>query len=583
MSAARLVLGINAYHAEASAAILRDGELIAAAEEERFCRIKHAAGFPRQAVRYCLQEAGADPEAVDVVAVSRNPWAHLLPRAWLALRRKRSGAVQDRLANWKNILGVRAALAESLGVSPERIRAEVRFVEHHRAHMASGFYPSGWDRAVVLSLDGFGDFLSGQWGLGEGSRLNPHGEAPFPHSLGVLYTAITQFLGFSQWGDEYKVMGLASCGRPDLYREALSRLVREAPRNAYRLDLKFFRHTELPVSMSWRSGSPTLGTLFSEEMEKLLGPDRKPGQPLEPRHADIAAALQERLETVMLRLLARLWERYRLPRLCYAGGVALNCAANGKILERTPFQEVFIQPAAHDGGTSLGAALYAAHHIHRRPRRFVMVHAGWGPGVSETESLRALERSGTPHRRLEESALCRTAARALARGKIVGWFQGRMEFGPRALGHRSLLADPRDATMRDRINERIKRRESFRPFAPSVTEEAAGTYFPKGHPDRFMLFAYPADPVLRKRIPAVIHVDGTGRLQAVGREIEPLYWNLLKAFETLSGVPVLLNTSFNEQEPIVCRPEEALDCFRRNGVDALALGPFWVEPEPADA
>lgn len=575
-----VILGINAYHAEASAALIRDGQLIAAAEEERFVRIKHVAGFPTQAVRYCLAAGQIRLDEIDAIALSRNPWTHLLAKGRHALAKgPLSKGVQDRLAVLEKIRNLKSTLAQALEIDPARLKKiPLYFVEHHRAHIASSFYPSGWERAVVLSLDGFGDFLSGMWGIGEGTRLSIHGEVQFPHSLGVLYTAITQFLGFLEWGDEYKVMGLAAYGKPERYRKAMEALAKGIPSKGYRLGPSYFQHTATDVSMTWAAGAPTLGLLFSAKMEELLGARRLPGTSLEDHHADIAAALQERLEWIVLTFLEHLGARYKIPRLCYAGGVALNCVLNGKIRAYTPFKEIFIQPAAHDAGTSLGAALYVAHHMHREPRTFRMVHAAWGSEPSDTECETALKNHRLPYRRLEKGRLCEIVAQALKNGKIVGWFQGRMEFGPRALGSRSLLADPRDSKMKDRINERIKRRESFRPFAPSILLEKVPEFFPEGHPDPFMLFAYPVRKDLKDRIPAVIHADGTGRFQAVDHQVQPLYWELIKAFEALTGVPVLLNTSFNEQEPIVCRPEEAIACFERNGIDLLVLGPFLIEP-----
>jgi len=574
-----LILGINAYHAEASAALIQDGRLIAAAEEERFSRIKHVAGFPAEAIRYCLQAGGVTPGQLSGIALSRNPAAHPAVKLKAALRRGLfSAGVRDRAAALARIRSLRETLAETLGVSASTLTAPIHFIEHHQAHIASSYYPSGWEEAVVLSLDGFGDGLSGLWGIGQGNRFRIDGGAPFPHSLGVLYTAITQFLGFHAWGDEYKVMGLAPYGDPSPFRPAFRELVREDIRSGYRLAAVPFRHAEGGTSMSWAAGAPRLDLLFSKQMSERLGPPREPAAPLEKRHADIAAALQERLETVVLALLNRLAERHRIPRLCYAGGVALNCTLNGKIRGATPFRDIFIQPAAYDAGTALGAALWVAHHLKNQPRNFVMRHAAWGPGPEPAAMERALTEAKLPHRRLDPTALCRTAAEALAAGKIIGWFQGRMEFGPRALGHRSLLADPRDPGMKEKINERIKRRENFRPFAPSILAERLTDYFPQAHPDPFMLFTFEARADQAPKIPAVVHVNGTGRTQAVDQENEPLYWELLRAFEAKTGLPMLLNTSFNEQEPIVCRPEEAIACFRRNGVDALALGPFWIVP-----
>lgn len=536
------------------------------------------AGFPTEAIRFCLKAAGATPEQLDGIALSRNPRVHLLFKARRALLKgPLSSQVHSRMAVLGKTLRIKTTLAEHLGIPLGHLKAPAHFVEHHRAHIASSFYPSGWEKAVILSLDGFGDSLSGMWGVAEGPHLRVAGEVSFPHSLGILYTALTQFLGFLQWGDEYKVMGLASYGNPERYRDSMKSLVREIDRGGYQLNLRYFRHHDTDVSMTWESGPPTLGTLFADRMEDLLGPRRQPESPLDQRHADIAAALQERLETVILHLLQHLWERFRIPRLCYAGGVALNCSLNGKILRQTPFQEVFIQPAAHDAGTSLGAAFYTLHHLLRKPRCFTMRHAAWGPEATESTCHSALAEARLPFRRMDPRQLTEIAAAALANGKIIGWFEGRMEFGPRALGHRSLLADPRDPKMKERINARVKRRESFRPFAPSILAEKVPEFFPEGHPDPFMLFAYPVHPTLTSKIPAVTHVDGTCRLQGVDQVQEPLYWQLLKAFEARTGVPVLLNTSFNEQEPIVCRPEEAIACFARNEIDALALGPFWVK------
>lgn len=560
--------------------MVQDGQLIAAAEEERFARVKHIAGFPTQAIRFCISASGIDLGGLETIAVSRNPWAHVWRKIPLALRHGLfSPQIRERLSVLINAHRIRQAVAQALEVPAEQLGTPVAFVEHHRAHMASSFYPSGWEEAAVLSLDGFGDFVSGMWGVGRGNQILVEGQVYFPHSLGVLYTALTQFLGFPEWGDEYKVMGLAAYGHPERYRPAMEKLVWETSRHGYALDLEYFRHPALDVSMTWREGAPKLGTLFSDRIEELLGRARMPGEPLEDRHADIAAALQERLEAVVLPLLRHLHQRSGLQRLCYAGGVALNCVLNGKILLETGFQEVFIQPAAHDAGTSLGAALYVTHHLRGRPRRFVMRHAAWGPDVEESVCRQALEKAGLPYRRYEPQALCEVAAEALSQGKIIGWFQGRMEFGPRALGHRSLLADPRDPQMKDRINERVKRREPFRPFAPSILAEKVPDYFSRAHPDPFMLFAYPVKPDSLKRIPAVVHVDGTGRLQAVDAQVDPLYGKLLRAFGARTSIPVLLNTSFNEQEPIVCRPEEAISCFLRNGIDSLALGPFWIQRE----
>lgn len=571
------ILGLNAYHAEASAALLVDGRLVAAAEEERFVRIKHVTGFPTESVRFCIEAGGVRPEDIDIIAVAGNPWAHW-PQRLLAALRLGAGkeGFQARLARRFRMQSMRHAVAAALGVDPKRLQARCHFIEHHRAHLASSFFASGMDEAAVLSLDGLGDFVSAMWGIGRDRRLDIHGMVLFPHSLGFLYTAVTQYLGFLQWGDEYKVMGLAAHGQP-AYLTQMRELVQLVNGLQYRLNPSEFSAFHTWVPMQWDSGAPTLGLLFTDALERRLGPRRHPEEPLVCRHADIAASLQAVLEEVVLTMLRRLYERTRMPHLCLAGGIALNCVLNGKITRATPFRRVFVQPAAYDAGNALGAALYVEHQTLQCPRRFTMDHVYWGPAFSDEAIARALQAHGLLAKPLASAPLVEEVAQRLATGKIVGWFQGAMEFGPRALGHRSLLADPRDPTMKQRVNERVKRREGFRPFAPSLPREIFAEYFDEAAPDPFMVMAYPVVVAQRDRIPAVLHVDGTGRPQAVDRATNPLYWELLQAFGRKTGAPVLLNTSFNEQEPIVCRPEEAIACFLRNEIDALVLGPFLVD------
>ncbi|MBI4314025.1 MAG: carbamoyltransferase [Candidatus Omnitrophica bacterium] len=571
------ILGLNAYHAEASAALIQDGHLVAAAEEERFVRVKHVAGFPTQAVRFCLKKSGVRPHEIDAVALSSRPSAHLPQRALAAFRLglgrpEFKGRLRNRLKRSR----LPAALAEALEIGPKELKAPLLGVEHHRAHLASSFYVSGMDRAALLSLDGLGDFMSAMWGTGQGSKMSIQGSVSFPHSLGFLYTALTQYLGFLEWGDEYKVMGLAALGKP-VFLDTMRRLVYLQRDLQYRLHSKEFAFFHDWVSMQWDQGSPRMGLLFTNALEERLGPRRRPDEPVSGRHADIAASLQAVLEETVFEMLNRLWKKTRLDTLCLAGGVALNCVMNGKIPQHTPFKQVFVQPAAYDAGTALGAAYHVYHQGRRFPRSFVMRHAYWGPEFSEEEIRAALQESGLSFQRFDSQALVEETSKRLAEGKIAGWFQGAMEFGPRALGHRSLLADPRDPNMQRKINERIKRREIFRPFAPSLPREVFSAFFGEAQPDPFMVTAHPATPSGLVKIPAVLHVDGTGRPQAVDRQTNPLYWELLQAFGRRTGVPVLLNTSFNEREPIVCRPEEAIACFLRNEIDVLAIGPFLID------
>jgi carbamoyltransferase len=577
------ILGINAYHANASAAIVCDGRLIAAVEEERFNRVKYAAGFPAQAIRYCLREAGLALADIDHVGVPRNPYARLGAKIFYALRMP--SFASDRVKLLTKFTGVRGALAQTFDADAAKLAAQFHRIEHHQAHLASTFFVSPFDRAAVLSADGLGDFASTMWATGEGGRLRVEGSIAFPHSLGLYYTAVTQYLGFLKFGDEYKVMGLAAYGQPEqlsMFRE----IVQFDPRsrsNGFRLGLDYFIHHRTGPEMSWAEAdkTPTLGRLFSDEMPRRLGLARRPEEPLEQRHRNLASSLQARLEEVYLGMLKKLAESTGRKALCLAGGVAFNCVANGKIFEATPFEEVYVQPAAGDAGLAVGAAFHVWHQILGKPRSFVMDHAYWGPGYSSAEIRSAIDASsvaktGYSVTELPEEELIRRAAAIVADGRILGWFQGRAEWGPRALGNRSIVADPRRAEMKEILNQRIKHRETFRPFAPSILAEATGEWFARSHPSPFMTMAYPVRPEKRDKIPAPTHVDGTGRLQTVTREANPRYWKLIRAFGDATGVPAVLNTSFNDNEPIVCRPEEALDCFLRTQMDALVLGDFLV-------
>jgi carbamoyltransferase len=577
------ILGINAYHGNASAAIVCDGQLVAAVEEERFNRVKYAAGFPVQAIRYCLQEAGLTLSDIGHVAIPRNPYTRLFTKLIYSLRMP--SFARQRAKVLATFTGIPETLAAAFDTNPRKLKARFHRIEHHQAHLASSFFVSPFERAALLSADGLGDFASSMWGVGEGSRMAIHGSVAFPHSLGLFYSAVTQFLGFLKFGDEYKVMGLGAYGQPDRL-EAFRDIVRfdeNSRANGFRLGLDYFTHHRTGPEMTWADAdkTPTLGKMFSPEMSRLLGPVRHPEEPLEQRHKNLASSLQARLEEVYLGMLRKLAKETGMKSVCLAGGVAFNCVANGKIFDSTGFENIYVHPAAGDGGLSVGAAFYVWHQILGQPRAFVMNHAYWGPGYSRDEARRAFDTSAIAHKgysvsELSESDLmCRTA-QIIADGKILGWFQGRAEWGPRALGNRSIVADPRRPEMKEILNRRIKHREIFRPFAPSILAESTGDYFEKSHPSPFMTLAYSVRPEMRDKIPAPTHVDGTGRLQTVTRDANPRYWQLIKAFENLTGVPVVLNTSFNDNEPIVCRPEEAIDCFLRTEMDALVLGDFLV-------
>jgi len=577
------ILGINAYHGNASAAVVCDGTLVAAVEEERFNRVKYAAGFPAQAIRYCLREAGLKLEEIDHVAVPRNPYARLGTKLFYALRMP--SFARGRAKVLAKFTGIREALAAAFDSDPKTIAAKFHRVEHHQAHLASAFFVSPFERAALLSADGLGDFASTMWGSGSGNRMEIADAIAFPHSLGLYYTAVTQYLGFPKFGDEYKVMGLAAYGEPSRL-EAFRDIVRfdvNGNGNGFQLGLDYFVHHRTGPEMSWAEAdkTPTLGKLFSGEMTRRLGAARLPEEPLEQRHRNLAASLQARLEEVYLGMLGKLAKATGLKSICLAGGVAFNCVANGKIFESTSFEQVYVQPAAGDGGLAVGAAYYVWHQKLGKPRSFEMDHAYWGPEFSAAEIRAAMEASSIAHEgytvaELPVQELTQRAAAIIADGKILGWFQGRAEWGPRALGNRSIVADPRRADMKEILNRRIKHREIFRPFAPSILAESTGEWFEKSHPSPFMTLAYAVRPEKRALIPAPTHVDGTGRLQTVTREANPQYHALISAFRDLTGVPVVLNTSFNDNEPIVCRPEEAIDCFLRTKMDALVLGDFLV-------
>jgi carbamoyltransferase len=577
-----LILGINAFHADAAAALVRDGEIIAAAEEERFRRIKHWAGFPSEAIAWCLADAGLSIGDVDHIAINSLPGAHRLRKLlYTAVSRPDPRFL---LARWRN-KRERAGLADQLATAfpGQTIKAQLHFVEHHRAHLASAFYASPYQEAAVVSVDGFGDFSSGAWGYGSGTELVIDGQIWFPHSLGAFYTAITQYLGFPHYGDEYKVMGLAPYGRPT-QTEAMRRIVLLQEDGTYRLDLRWFQHAGQNLPHQWSNGIPTVGQHWSPALETLLGPARRPDEPLEQHHKDIARSAQVMYEETFFHLLNALHRSHPTDNLCIAGGCGANSVANGKVTVATPFRQVYVQAAAGDAGGALGAALEVWHGL-GNPRSQPMLNAYLGSEASEPaiEALlidparsAALEAAGCTIERPAEEQLCDQVAAAIADGLVIGWFDGRMEWGPRALGHRSILGDPRRADMKDILNLKIKRRESFRPFAPSVLREAVPEWFERDGDVPFMMQVYPIREEKRTLIPAVTHVDGTGRLQTVSEAGNGRYYRLIRAFAARTGVPMVLNTSFNENEPIVCTPGQALDCFLRTRMDVLVLGPVLI-------
>lgn len=577
-----IILGINAHHADASACIVVDGKLIAAAEEERFRRIKHWAGFPSVAIQYCLDEAGVSINEVDHIAVNRDPNARLWQRArFLITQRPSIGAIRRRLANRSQIKDLHSEIAETFKI--DSLKPQLHNVEHHRAHLASAFFVSPFKDAGILSVDGFGDFVSAMWASGDGNRIEVMGEVGFPHSLGIFYTAITQFLGFPHYGDEYKVMGLAPYGKPrylDKMREIV--LVRDG---RFELNLAYFTHHTIGLDMVWQGGSPAIGTVYSPQLLELLGPARVPEDPIEDRHRDLAASMQAMYEEAFFAMANSLQKKTGNQRLCIAGGCGYNSVANGMVFDRSPFRDVYIQAAAGDAGGAIGAAYWVWNEERRQPRSFVMEHAYWGPQYDDAAVDHAVELRradlDAAHCRIErvrdEGELCRRTVQSIAQGNVIGWFQGRVEWGPRALGNRSIVCDPRRADMKNILNQKIKRRESFRPFAPSVLREAVGEWFETDYDVPFMLQVYQIREEKRPLIPAVTHVNGSGRLQSVTHEQNPRYYALISAFRDATGIPMVLNTSFNENEPVVNTPAEALDCFLRTKMDLLVMGDLMIE------
>ena len=576
------ILGINAYHGDSSAALLRDGRLVAAAEEERFTRIKHWAGFPARSIRWCLEDAGISLAEVGDVAVNQNARANLGRKlAYLVRSRPDISLILQRVRNKRSRMGIGELLSAELGTP---FAGSVHFVEHHLAHLASTFLVSPFEEAVAVSVDGFGDFASAAWGLGRGNRIEVDDEVYFPHSLGIFYQAMTQFLGFPHYGDEYKVMGLAPYGQPR-YLDEMRRIVNLQRDGTFRLDLRYFRHARERVEYEWAGGDPVVGTLHTAALAQLLGPPRRVDEPLTDRHRDIARSAQAMYEEAFFHLLGALHARYRVDALTLAGGCAMNSVANGKVYQRSPFRKLYVQSAAGDAGGAIGAAFATWSRRHPRERVFSMDHAYWGPRFSDDDIAAAIRERGEQvkadgcavEKVEDESRLVKRTAAAIADGRVVGWFQGRMEWGPRALGNRSIVCDPRRADMKEILNRKIKRRESFRPFAPSVLREAVPEWFETDDDVPFMMQVYQVREPRRAQVPAITHVDGSGRLQTVRRESNPRYYALIEAFASATGVPMVLNTSFNENEPVVCTPAQALDCFLRTRMDLLVMGDWMVE------
>jgi carbamoyltransferase len=571
------ILGINAYHGDSSACLLKDGVVVCATEEERFRRIKHWAGFPSEAIKFCLEDEGITIKQVDHITISRDPKANFFKKVIYSLKYSISiSTIWDRLMNSKKVSSVKGELATIFNVSESHIKAELHNIEHHRSHIASSFFASSFEKSAILSIDGFGDFTSTMSAVGSGNNFEVLNTVNYPHSLGVFYTTVTQFLGFPNYGDEYKVMGLAPYGEAKYLKE-LEEILTLTDDGFFKLNSKYFKHFYQGVAMDWENGSPIIDSLFTDKWNDLFWNPRVKGNDLEQFHIDLATSVQRFTETVIFHMLNHLHKKTGLDSVCITGGVAQNSVANGRILDNTPFKNIYVPSAGHDAGTSIGSALYLYNQILGKARLPETTTAYFGKKATQAEIISALDNKGVSYSILTDDELFDKVSDKLVGGGVIGWFQGRAEFGPRALGHRSILVDPRRNDAKDLLNEKIKRRESFRPFAPSILKEAVSDYFVQNDTVPFMEKVFDIKKEKHAEIPAVTHVDGTGRLQSVDADISPRYHKLISKFAEKTGVPILLNTSFNENEPIVNKPEEALDCFLRTKMDMLVMENVVVE------
>jgi carbamoyltransferase len=567
-----IILGINAYHADSSAAIFVNGQLVAAIEEERFRRVKHWAGFPEMAIRFCLKEAGIGFENVDYFAIGRDPKAKLFKKL-LYLAKNPSGsmdAVKNRIQNSRKVGSLENELAGISGLPESHFKSKIKQVEHHRSHIASAFFASPFEEAACISIDGSGDFTTTMLAVGKGTEITVLESIDFPHSLGIFYTAFTQLLGFPHYGDEYKVMGMAPYGEPK-YLDKLKDVIHLTDDGLFQLNLKYFRKATKGVISYGIDHVPVVQPLFNNAMVALFGEARKKGEPLTQYHKDLAASVQKMTELTIFHLVNHLHKRTGLDNLCLAGGVAQNSVANGKITTHSGFKNIYIPSAAHDAGISIGAALYVQHQLLHEKRMPAVFSAYTGSHFTNDEIKQALRDQNIGFTEHEDEIIYEKVTDCLAGGGVVGWFSGKSEFGPRALGGRSILADPRRPDAKQILNSKIKRRESFRPFAPSVLKEFVDEYFEQNDAVPFMEKVFLIKENKRKEIPAVTHIDGTGRLQTVDKNVSPRYYRLIDTFRKKAGVPILLNTSFNENEPIVNTPQDALNCYLRTDMDMLVM------------
>jgi carbamoyltransferase len=575
----RLILGLNTDNGDSSAILVDEKGPIAAIAEERINRKKHCADFPIMAIKEVLKIAGAKITDVTDIAVARNPKANLIPKTAFLARYPKSGIPMalKRFSVHKQVRSIKEHIADELGMDVLKIKAELHQIEHHLAHIASAFFWSPFDKASGYSQDGAGDFATTMWARCEGNDIKILRRSYWPHSPGVFYSALTQFIGFLNYGEEYKVMGLSAYGE-NKFSSAMRKIFNFHPQLGLRLNLKYFSHHKMNGSFETiKDGIVTLPQLWSEALIPELGEPRRKGEPLTQRDNDVAASMQIRFEEVFLDIINVLTKQTGIKDMVMAGGSTLNSVANGRMLTEGYADRAYFQPAAGDDGTAAGAAMYVLNSIHRLPRIDPVMHSHWGTQWSDDEIEKALKENGRPYKKLTEEELLNTAAKSVTKGDIMGWFQGREEWGPRALGNRSIICNPALPDMKAILNARIKNREHFRPFAPVIREEELSLCFEGSHPVPFMIAVYKVKPEWREKLPAITHEDNTGRVQTVNREQNKLYYDLIGKVKELCGVPVLLNTSFNENEPVVHTPAQAIATFERTKMDTLGIGAFWVE------
>ena len=577
------IIGINAFHADSAACLVVNGKLITAVEEERFNRIKHWAGFPTESIKYCLMKSNLKISDIHHISINIDPKANYLKKIFFLLRHRPSlKLVLNRLKKKKKYNSIKEIINNEF--KEDHFKGKINNIEHHYAHLSSAFHVSPYEESCILSVDGFGDFASTAWGYGNGNKIKIDNKIYFPHSLGIFYQAITQYLGFKNYGDEYKIMGLAPYGKPK-YIEQLKKILLIKKDGNFELNLNYFKFHKENFNYRWENGKVEVEDLYSNKLINLLGLEKKQDEPLNDFHKDLAHSTQKVYEEAFINILNNLYDKYQNENLCIAGGCGMNSVANGKIIDNTKFKNVFIQAAAGDAGGAIGAAFATHYKKTNNKRDFQMKHAYWGTSYNENKILECLkinkknieDQNCSTELILIDNELNKIVAKDISDGKVVGWFQGNMEWGPRALGNRSILGDPRKSNMKDILNLKIKKRESFRPFAPSILREHVSNWFENDDDVPFMMKVYQIKKDKRQEIPAVTHVDGSGRLQTVYQDTNKKYYDLINEFYKLTKIPIVLNTSFNENEPIVSKPEEALDCFLRTKMDTLVMGNYIIK------